>query len=112
MPHQGVTVARSRPKGVRGEREAAALWEAAGYAVRGLEAGGDHLVVMRGLVVAQETKRCERLKLPEWLAQLEADAPDGSLPILTYRQNHEPWRSVLRTVDLVGLAAKAYPPRV
>lgn len=97
---------RTRAKGVSAEREAAKLWETVGE-VRGLEAGGDHLIVTAGLTVAQEVKRCERLKLPEWQRQLYRDAPAGTLPVLTFRQNRGEWYSVLRTSELVELVAKA-----
>ena len=94
---------RSRLKGVSGERDALQLWRDAGAAVRGLEAGGDHLIVVDGILIAQEVKRCERLKLPEWVRQQERDAVPGAVSVLTYRQNREPWRSVLRTDTLIEL---------
>ena len=94
---------RNRAKGVSAEREAAKLWEQAGATVRGLEAGGDHLIAVAGIVVAQEVKRCERLKIPEWQRQLYGDAPPGTLPVLTFRQNRGEWYSVLRTTELVQL---------
>lgn len=78
--------------------------------MRGLEAGGDHLIVVNGktaLTVAQEVKRCERLKIPEWQRQLERDAPAGTLAVLTYRQNRGEWYSVLKTRELVALVARA-----
>lgn len=95
----------SRYKGISAERATAKLWEDAGFTVRGLEAGGDHLILGGGLVFAEEVKRQERLKLPEWLRQLERDAPADAIPVLTYRQAREPWRSVLLTSDLLRLAA-------
>ena len=98
---------RNRAKGVSAEREAAVPWQTAGFDVRGLEAGGDHLILGGGLTIAQEVKRCERLKLPEWIRQLEGDAPQGTIAVLTYRQNREPWRSVLRTDDLIALVVAA-----
>jgi len=96
---------RNRAKGTSAEREAAVLWETAGATVRGLEAGGDHLIALAGLVVAQEVKRCERLKIPEWQRQLYGDAPPGTLPVLTFRQNRGEWYSVLRTSELIELVA-------
>ena len=94
---------RSRTKGVGAEREAADLWTGAGFTVRGLEAGGDHLIAAEVAVFAQEVKRCERLKIPEWQRQQARDAVPGTIPLLTYRQNREPWNSVIATADLLRL---------
>lgn len=84
----------AREKGVRFEREVAHAFAAAGYHVRGLEAGGDHLVVNlpgEEIVTYPETlhvecKRQERLKLPEWIEQTERDA-GGLAWLLVFRQN-------------------------
>lgn len=79
---------RSRAKGTTFEREVAATFEAAGFAVRGLEAGGDHFVISRdGTVLHVEAKRHERLRVPEWLEQLERDAPAGARRALVFRQS-------------------------
>jgi Holliday junction resolvase len=98
----------SRQKGLAGEREVARAWQAAGFEVRGLEGGGDHLIVCRrGLVLHSEVKRAERLKLPEWLRQLEAEAPPGSVPVLTFRQNHTEWTAALPLAELIELVRRA-----
>lgn len=88
----------TRRKGVTFEREIARAFEAAGFHVRGLEAGGDHLCISgrrnavcgNGEMIPEtlhiECKRQERLKLPEWIRQAETDA--GALPwLLVFRQN-------------------------
>lgn len=94
----------SRRKGVRGEREVAAVWQAAGATVRGLEGAGDHLIVCAGgVTLHSEVKRAERLKLPEWLRQAEAEAPQGTVPVVTFRQNHGRWYAVLPLDDLARL---------
>lgn len=94
----------SRAKGVKGEREVAAIWQTAGATVRGLEGQGDHLVICaNGRTIHSEVKRAERLKLPEWLRQLEAEAPQGTLPVLAFRQNRGEWYAVLRLDVLAGL---------
>lgn len=98
---------RSRPKGISGEREALDLWTDAGAAVRGLEAGGDHLIVLDGLLFAQEVKRCERLKIPEWQRQQARDVVPGAVQVLTYRQNRQPWYTVIRTDELIRLVTRA-----
>lgn len=97
----------SRTKGVTGELELAAIWERAGFEVRGLEASGDHLVICRnGLTIHQEGKRQERIKLPEWWEQTVAEAPAGTLPVLSFRPSRTRWRSVLWTDDLAALIAR------
>jgi len=88
---------RTRDKGVKFEREVAEAFESAGFHVRGLEAGGDHLVVRREEapeytepppVLHVECKRHERIRLPEWIEQAKADA--GGLPwVLVFRKSRE-----------------------
>jgi hypothetical protein len=106
--------AKSRRKGIEGEREVAAAWQAAGATVKAYSAAGttnegtiphgDHLIVCaNGLTIHSESKRAERLKLPEWLRQLEADAPQGTLPVLAFRQNRGKWYAVLALDDLTAL---------
>lgn len=98
--------AASRRKGVAGEREVAKAFEAAGWTVRGLEASGDH-VVFRGrngnerLSLHLECKRQERVRLPEWLRQAEAEAPPGVPPVVVLRQSHGPWIACLKLDDLL-----------
>jgi Holliday junction resolvase len=112
--------ASSRRKGVRAEREVAAIWQAAGFEVRGLEGAGDHLVIIRprilsgahaeptrvrdGLTIHSEVKRQERLKLPEWLRQAADEAPQGTVPVVAFRQSRQEWYACLRLADLVELA--------
>ena len=94
----------SRAKGVAAEREVADIWQTAGATVRGLEGQGDHLVICaNGLTIHSEVKRQERLRLPEWIGQLEREAPQGTLPVLAFRQNRGKWYAVLPLDDLVGL---------
>lgn len=98
----------SRAKGVRFEREVADVFERAGYQVRGLEAEGDHLCVMRSRPVATlpttlhvEAKRHERLRIPEWLEQVERDA--GSVPwVLVFRRSRERAYALVPLEQYVG----------
>jgi len=92
-------MASTRRKGITFEREIAKAFESAGFHVRGLEAGGDHLCIISRSGVGPslglpfyyptthvECKRHERLRLPEWIKQTERDA--GELPwLLVYRQS-------------------------
>ena len=81
----------TRGKGTAFEREIAAAFEEAGFQVRGLESGGDHVVITAlGEVMHGEAKRHERLQLPIWLRQQERDCPRGMRRFLAFRQNRRP----------------------
>jgi len=54
--------------------------------------------------VAIEVKRQERLNLPAWLKQARLGSSNGSLPVVAYRQNGEPWRCLVELTP-VQLAA-------
>lgn len=41
-----------------------------------------------------EVKRQERLYIPSWIRQAEADCPEGDTAIVVFRQSREPWRVV------------------
>lgn len=98
-----------RAKGVAYEREVAALFERYGFAVRGLEQEGDHLIVCRdGIVLASECKRRERLAIPEWWAQTVSDAPKGTVPVLTFRPSRQRSRSLMWTEDLARMLARPH----
>jgi len=101
----------SRAKGLRGEHEVAAIWEAHGFTVRGLEGAGDHLCIVSptvydypdetgtlrdGITIHSEVKRQERLQLWQWIAQAEAEAPPGAVPVVAFRRNRSPWYGVVR----------------
>ena len=52
-----------------------------------------------------ECKRCEQLRLPEWMDQATRDAKrfkDGK-PALFHRRNRQPWLVTLRLVDFMQL---------
>lgn len=75
----------SRAKGVRFERRVAKLFEQAGYAVRGLESGGDHFCVdTSGVVLHVEAKDHKILRLPDWLRQQRRDCPAGLSGVLVF----------------------------
>jgi hypothetical protein len=109
-----------RSKGLRGEHEVAAIFRAHGFEVRGLEGTGDHLCITSRrpvslmprataiptpLTIHSEVKRQERLQLWQWLAQLEAEAPAGTLPLLSFRRNRSPWYAAVQLERLVELLA-------
>ena len=96
----------SRDKGLLGEREVKHAFEAGGFPVRGLEGLGDHLIVCGfGLTLHVEVKRAEALRMSDWSKQAEAEAPQGTVPILAYRRNREPWRVSLKLEDLIAILA-------
>jgi hypothetical protein len=100
-----------RRKGQRGEREVARRWEEAGYTTRGLEGGGDHLIVRdpeSGLRLHSEVKRQETARPWAWWAQCEAEAPAGSMPVVHFRRNASPWLVMRRLDDLIALLAGAH----
>jgi len=94
----------SRDKGLKAEREVAAIYQAAGFEVRGLESLGDHLVMCKdGLVIHSESKRQERLQLGVWIRQAESNAAQGTVPVIAWRHSRMPWRADLALSDLVAI---------
>jgi hypothetical protein len=103
----------SRDKGLKGEREVAGVFEAAGWDIRGLESSGDWLAFRShlALVVTRpldlrlhlEVKRHEVLCIPTWWRQAAAEAPAGVPPAVIYRQSRTPWMAVLQLTDLLDL---------
>ncbi len=52
-----------------------------------------------------ECKRCEQLRISEWMEQAERDAErfgDG-LPVIFHRRNREPWLVTLRLDDFMQI---------
>ena len=103
---------RSRNKGKRGEREAAAeLRRLFGAdARRGRQyCGGDESPDVATDIddVHFEVKRCESLRLYEALAQAIADAGD-KIPVVLHRQNRQPWVAIVRLEDLPRLVVQLY----
>lgn len=106
--------AASRRKGRDGERECADLFIDMGWTLRGLESSGDWLAFKPATInhpygfdqtLHIEAKRQERLRIPEWLAQAENEAPPGVPPVVVFRQNKGRWYAALPLDDLLGLIA-------
>ncbi len=96
----------TRAKGVQFERKVARAFEKAGCEVRGLESGGDHLVISRGgILLASECKNQARLQLPTWWRQAKADAVKSSMPTLTINLAGE-MLTLMRTADLLRLVSR------
>lgn len=103
---------RSRNKGKRGEREAAAEIRRLFHteARRGRQfCGSDDSpdVVTDILGVHFEVKRRETLRLYDALAQTAQDAGE-KIPVVLYRQNRKPWLAIVRLDDLPLLAVQLY----
>lgn len=104
------TGAGARDKGNAAELEVARIFTDAGFECRrtpnsgGLFIPGD-IVWLGGqaLNLHVEVKRQERLEIQRWTRQADAECPEGSVPVLCYRTNRQPWRSVLETVQLVQI---------
>jgi len=99
---------RSKEKGKRGEREAAAeLARLFGcHARRGQQFSGDSTspdVVCEIPGVHIEVKRCERLQLWPAIEQALRDCGE-SVPVVLHRPNHRPWIAIVPLDGLENLA--------
>ena len=97
----------SQRKGRAGELELARILQTHGYDVQPGRARSygevPDLTGLHGIHV--ETKRCEQLRLSEWMAQAERDAVrfgDG-LPAVFHRRSREPWLVTMRLTDWLEL---------
>lgn len=105
---------RSQAKGANGERELAAILRGYGYDIqRGGSLSFGEAPDLSGLCgVHCEVKRCEQLRLSEWLAQAAADAErfqDGA-PAIFFRRSREPWAVVMKLDDWLTLYRSYQPP--
>ena len=103
---------RSRNKGKRGEREAAAEVRrifgtdaVRGRQFQGSDESPDIVTGIEG--VHFEVKRAESFRLYEALDQAIEDAGEN-IPVVLHRQNRRPWVVVLRLDDLPQLAVQIY----
>ena len=89
----------SKNKGKRGELEVAHILQDRGFNARrsqqysGATEDAADVVGLPGYHL--EVKRCENIRLMEWIRQAERDAKDGNVPLVVFRQSHEKWRVVL-----------------
>ena len=97
----------SQRKGADGERELAAVLREYGYEIKrgGSMSFGEvpDLVGLPGVHV--EVKRCEQVRLSEWMQQAEADSKrfrDG-MPVVFHRRSREPWRVTMNLADFMQL---------
>ena len=103
---------KSRNKGKRGEREAAAevrrLFRTdarRGRQYSGSDESPDIIAEIED--VHFEVKRAETLRLYDALDQAATDA-GKKIPVVLHRQNRKPWVAVVRLDDLPRLAVQLY----
>lgn len=106
---------KSQAKGANGERELASILKSYGYDIqRGGSLSFGEKPDLSGLCgVHIECKRCEQLRLSEWLRQATTDAErfgDG-LPAVFFRRSREPWAVVMGLADWLTLYRSYQPPR-
>lgn len=99
--------ASERRKGLEGEREVAAIYRAAGFEWRGLEATGDALALGFGRAHHVEVKRQETARIWTWQAQALAEAPPETVPVIAYRRSHAPWWITTPLDDWLAALARA-----
>ena len=100
----------SKDKGKRGERELASiLFHMGGWAARrtgfmqsqkGHEAAD---VDCPELPIHWEAKRCQTLKMLDWLAQAKRDAKEDQIPVVAWRKNHMAWHVTLTLEHLIQI---------
>ena len=97
----------SQRKGTDGERELAAVLREYGYEIKrgGSMSFGEvpDLVGLPGVHI--EVKRCEQVRLSEWMQQAERDSQhfkDG-LPAVFHRRSREGWRVTMNLADFMRL---------
>jgi Holliday junction resolvase len=103
---------RSRNKGKRGEREAAAeirrLFRTVarrGRQFSGSDESPDIVAAIEN--VHFEVKRVESLRLYDALDQASSDAGEN-VPVVLHKQNRKPWVAIVRLDDLPRLAVQLY----
>lgn len=97
----------SREKGKRGEREAAAFIREHGFEARRgcqFKGGEDSEDVTHSIPgVHLEVKRQEKLQLWAWIAQAQAEAKEGNVPVVMFKRNRGEWQVCLPAEDFLRL---------
>lgn len=109
------TARKSQRKGRGGELELAQVLQGYGYDVkpgRSQSYGAEpDLTGLPGVHI--ECKRCEQVRLPEWMAQAERDSErfhDG-LPAVFHRRNRQGWLVTMRLLDWLEMYQKVEKSR-
>ena len=97
---------RSQRKGADGERELAAILREYGYTVeRGGAMSGWQLIEFCSGDIHIEVKRCEQVRLSEWMQQAETDSKrfsDG-MPVVFHRRSREPWHVTMSLANFMDI---------
>lgn len=99
----------SRDKGKRGELEAAAFLRGMGFEgarrtgqFAGYTGEADDVTGVEGLHL--EIKRCEQIRILDWIRQAERDSKlRGTIPVVMFRRSREPWYVCLPAADFFRL---------
>ena len=98
----------SRVKGAAGEREVAAIFQAAGFDVNrvpnsgALRLKGD--LYGEAMPIHVEVKRRKSWGLSRaWIVQAETEAPADKVPVIAFRADGEPWRVCLGLVEFLEI---------
>lgn len=107
----------SREKGKRGEREVAKLLQDIGFDAHraqqycGRTGQADDVVGVDGFHI--EVKRCEQIRIMEWLHQAESDSTDtDDIPVVVFRKNKEVWYAALPAIDFFQILHELQGSRV
>ena len=94
----------SKQKGKRGELEAASFLRELGFPETrrtaqycGNTGRADDIIGVEGLHI--EVKRCEQVRIMDWLEQAERDSAEGAIPVVMFRRSREPWYVCLPAKD-------------
>lgn len=99
----------ARQKGARGERAWVKKLAEFGYESKRTgfhqsQQGCDSPdVTCDALPIHWEVKNCERALIRDWLAQAVGDSKVYELPVVSWKANHQPWVSFLKSDDLLLL---------
>ncbi len=96
-----------REKGKRGEREFAGVLRSLGFGEArrtaqycGKTGDADDVVGVDGYHI--EVKRCEAIKIGEWMKQAERDCGE-KVPVVVFRRSGEKWQAVIAAEELFSL---------
>lgn len=98
----------SKQKGKRGELEVAHILKENGFenARRTAQYCGNtgdasDVVGLDGFHI--EIKRCETIKIMDWIRQAERDHKAEEIPLVVFRKSHDDWYAVLKFTSLLEL---------
>ena len=110
-----ITGKQSQAKGRRGELELAHILQGYGYDVQpGRAQSYGKEPDLSGLPgIHMEAKRCEQVRLSQWMAQAQRDAEkfqDG-VPAVFHRCSRSPWLVTMRLGDWLALYSRQKAPK-